>query len=42
MLETNCLLLLGMIANYDISNIAMIRWIAFIKIFNPELVHIAE
>jgi hypothetical protein len=30
-----------MIANCDTSNIAMLRWIAFIQMFNLELVHIA-
>ena len=40
-LETGCLPLLGMIANCDTPDIAMLRWIAFIRIFNPELKHIA-
>ena len=40
-LETDCLPLLGMIANCDTPDIAMLRWIAFIRMFNPELVHIA-
>ena len=40
--ETDCLPLLGMIANCDTPNIAMLRWIAFIRMFNPKLKHIAE
>ena len=40
-LETDCLPLLGMIANCDTPDIAMLRWIAFIRMFNPELRHIA-
>jgi len=39
--ETDCLPLLGMIANCDTPDIAMLRWIAFIRMFNPELKHIA-
>jgi transposase InsO family protein len=40
-LETDCLPLLGMIANCDTPDIAMLRWIAFIRMINPELRHIA-
>ena len=40
-LETDCLPLLGMIKNCDTPDIAMLRWIAFICMFNPELKHIA-
>ena len=40
-LETNCLPLLGMIANCSSPNIAMLRWIAYIKSLNPVLIHIA-
>jgi RNase H-like domain found in reverse transcriptase len=40
-LETDCLPLLGMIANCDTPDIAMLRWIAFIRLLNPELKHIA-
>jgi hypothetical protein len=40
-LETDCLPLLGMIANCDTPDIAMLRWIVFIRMFNPELRHIA-
>ena len=39
-LETDCLPLLGMIANCTIPDIAMLRWIAYIKSLNPVLVHI--
>jgi hypothetical protein len=39
-LETDCLPLLGMIANCSIPDIAMLRWIAYIKSLNPILVHI--
>jgi hypothetical protein len=39
-LETDCLPLLGMIANCSSPDIAMLRWIAYIKSFNPVLVHI--
>ncbi|KAL3679385.1 hypothetical protein R1sor_022341 [Riccia sorocarpa] len=40
-LETDCLPLLGMIANCSTPDIAMLRWIAYIKTLNPELRHIA-
>ena len=39
-LKTDCLPLLGMIANCSIPDIAMLRWIAYIKSLNPMLVHI--
>ena len=39
-LETDCLPLLGMIANCSLPDIAMLRWIAYIKSLNPVLVHI--
>ena len=39
-LETDCLPLLGMIANCSIPDIAMLRWIAYIKSLKPVLVHI--
>jgi hypothetical protein len=39
-LETDCLPLLGMIVNCFIPDIAMLRWIAYIKSLNPILVHI--
>lgn len=40
LLETDCLILLGMIANCTTADIAILRWIAFIRTFNPELKHI--
>ena len=39
-LETDCLPLLGMIANCSTPDIAMLRWIAYIRSLNPVLVHI--
>ena len=39
-LETDCLPLLGMIADCSIPDIAMLRWIAYIKSLNLVLVHI--
>ena len=38
-LEIKCLLLLGMIANSSILDIAMLRWIIYIKSMNHVLVH---
>ncbi|KAL3676472.1 hypothetical protein R1sor_026420 [Riccia sorocarpa] len=40
-LETDCLPLLGMIANCSTPDITMLSWIAFIRSLNPELRHIA-
>jgi hypothetical protein len=40
-LETDCLSLLGMIANCSIPNIVMLRWIAYIKSMKPILVYIS-
>ncbi|KAL3685370.1 hypothetical protein R1sor_003392 [Riccia sorocarpa] len=40
-LETDCLPLLGMIANCTTPDIHMLRWIAYIRSLNPELRHIA-
>jgi len=40
-LETDCLPLLGMISNCNSPDIAMLRWIAYIKSLNPVLKHIA-
>ncbi|KAL3675475.1 hypothetical protein R1sor_025423 [Riccia sorocarpa] len=40
-LETDCLPLLGMIANCNTPDITMLRWIAYIRSMNPELRHIA-
>jgi hypothetical protein len=39
-LEIKCLPLLGMIANCSIPDIAILRWIIYIKSINPVLVHI--
>lgn len=39
--ETDCLPLLGMIASCSTPDIAMLRWIAYIKSMNPEFKHIA-
>ena len=39
-IETDCLSLLGMIANCTVPDIAMLRWVAYIRMFNPELQHI--
>jgi hypothetical protein len=39
--ETDCLPLLGMIANCNTPDITMLWWIAFIRMFNPKLRHIA-
>jgi hypothetical protein len=39
-LETDCLPLLGMIANCSTPDIAMLRWIAYIRTLNPILIHI--
>ena len=40
-LETDCLPLLGMITSCSTSDVAMLRWIAYIKSLNPEFQHIA-
>lgn len=40
-LETDCLPLISMIASCTTPDIAMLRWIAFIRSLNPELRHIA-
>ena len=39
--ETDCLPLIGMIASCSTPDIAMLRWIAYIKSLNPEFRHIA-
>ncbi len=39
--ETDCLPLLGMITDCSTPDIAMLRWIAFIKSLNLEFHHIA-
>jgi hypothetical protein len=40
-IETDCLPLLGMIINCTTPDIAMLRWIAYIKSLNPEFIHVA-
>lgn len=39
--ETDCLPLLGMITSCSTPDLAMLRWIAYIKSMNPEFKHIA-
>ncbi|GGS27705.1 hypothetical protein GCM10010252_77790 [Streptomyces aureoverticillatus] len=39
-IETDCLLLFGMIINCSMSDIIMLRWIVYIKSLNPEFKHI--
>jgi len=39
--ETDCLPLLGMIASCSTPNLAMLRWIAYIKSMDPKFKHIA-
>lgn len=41
-MKIDCLLLLGMITNYNTPDIAMLRWIAYIKSLNLEFKHIAR
>jgi len=40
-LETDCLPIIGMIANCSTPDIAMLRWIAYIRSLNPEFIHIS-
>jgi hypothetical protein len=40
-LETDCLPILGMISGCSTPDIAMLRWIAYIKSLNPEIRHVA-
>jgi hypothetical protein len=40
-IETDCLPILGMISRCNTPDIAMLRWIAYIKSLNPEIRHIA-
>jgi hypothetical protein len=40
-IETNCLPILGMISGCNTLNIAMLRWIAYVKSLNPEIRHVA-
>ena len=39
-IETDCLPILGMISGCSSTDISMLRWIAYIKTFNPEIRHI--
>jgi hypothetical protein len=39
-IKTNCHSLLGMVANCTTPDVAMLRWVAFICMFSPELKHI--
>ena len=41
MIETHCLLILGMMRCCTIPDVAMLRWIAYIKSLNPEVRHIS-
>lgn len=41
-IETYCLLLLGMNTSCFILDIAILRWIAYIKFMNPEFKHILK
>jgi hypothetical protein len=38
--ETDCLPLIGMIVNCTTPDIAMLRWVAFVRSFNPDIRHI--
>ena len=40
-IETDCLPILGMISGCATPDIAMLRWIAYIKSLNPEIRHVA-
>mgnify|MGYP000117208974 CR=1 FL=1 len=40
MIVTNCLPILGMITGCPTSDLAMLRWIAYIKSMNPKFCHI--
>ena len=39
-IETDCLPLIGFLNNPDLIDPAMVRWIAYIKLFNPEFRHV--
>ena len=41
-IETDCLPILGMISGCATPDLAMLRWIAYIKSLNPEIRHIAR
>ena len=40
-IETDCLPILGMMWCYTIPDVAMLRWIAYVKSLNPEVRHIS-
>ena len=40
-IETDCLLILGMISECATPDLAMLRWISYIKSMNPEIRHIS-
>ena len=40
-IETDCLPILGIIANCDIPDQAMLRWCIYIRSINPEVRHIS-
>ena len=40
-IETECLTILGMVSGCAIPDLAMLRWIAYIKSLNPEMWHIS-
>ena len=40
-IETNCLLILGMMRCGTIPDVAMLRWIAYVKLLNPEVRNIS-
>ena len=40
-IERFCLPILGMISGYATPDLAMLRWISYIKSLNPEIRHIA-
>jgi hypothetical protein len=40
-IETNCLPILGMVSGCAMPDLAMLRWIAYIKSLNPEIRHIS-
>ena len=40
-IETDCLPILGMISGCATPDLAMLRWIGYIKSLNPEILHIA-
>ena len=41
LIETNCLAILGMMRCCTILDVAMLRWIAYVKSLNPDVRHIS-